>query len=154
MQFSHLRCVFHESIERFSIFHSFSLLYKLLNSQMHPKGQNFQHTTLLCTEFKRRFVLVCRHSVTTHHREPNAQDITQEHVLFYHHQLEVCVSTPLQSIFPSNTSSPFDLLQALALTTFYCSSGHHRCWFAPRPTASSICCCGHGPPPSDELRLP
>ena len=81
------------------------LPYRLLNSQMHPKGQNFQHTTLLCTEFKRRFVLACPHSAPTHHREPNAQDETQKHVLFCHHQLELCASTPLQSICPSIASS-------------------------------------------------
>ena len=48
----------------------------------------------------------------------------------------------------------FCLLQALALTTFSCSSGRHRCWTARRPTVSSICCCGHQRPPFDELRLP
>ena len=81
------------------------LPYKLLNSQMHPKGQNFQHTTLLCTEFKRRFVLACRHSAPTHHKELNAQDNAQKHVLFCHHQLELSASTPLQSICPSIASS-------------------------------------------------
>ena len=117
---------------------------------MHPKGQNFQHTTLLYTEFKRLFVLVCPHSAPTHHREPNAQDKTQKYVLFCHHQLELCASTPLQSICPSI----FCFLQALALTTFSCSSGRQHCWFVRRPAASSICYCGHHPPSSDELRLP
>ena len=35
------------------------LPHSLLHSQVHPKGQNFQHTPLLCTEFKRRFALAC-----------------------------------------------------------------------------------------------
>ena len=99
----------------------------------------FQHSSLLCTDSKRWFVFDRQHSAPTHPRERNAQDNTQNCVLFCHHRLDPCASTALQSIC-SPISSPsvvwlvhphffaICLLQTLAFSIFYCSSDcHHRC---------------------------
>ena len=140
------------------------LPYRLLNSQKHPKEQNFSTPHSFAQNSNDGlFVLVAiqlpliienqTHKTTNKNVSSSVTiSLNSAPALLFSRSLH----PSLRLVWLGSciiTSSPFCLLQALAFTTLYCSSSRHHCWFARRLAVSSICCCVHQPPPSDELRL-